>query len=119
MKGNSLQRTVPDLEDLQDLQSLDLSLNNLSGPIPHFIANLNSLLYLNLSFNNLEGEVPLTGIFSNVSAGVFLGNSKLCGGIKELHLRPCVYQETQKTRKKHLPAAFCDRSLCAAPSSSS
>ncbi|KAK4734985.1 hypothetical protein R3W88_009246 [Solanum pinnatisectum] len=65
--------TIPDLEDLQDLQSLDLSLNNLSGPIPHFIANLTSLLYLNLSFNNLEGE---------------------------LHLRPCVYQETQKTQKK-------------------
>ncbi|KAF3671527.1 putative receptor-like protein kinase [Capsicum annuum] len=56
MKGNSLQGTIPNLEDLQDLQSLDLSLNNLSGPIPHFIANLTSLLSLNLSFNNLEGE---------------------------------------------------------------
>ncbi|KAJ8554096.1 hypothetical protein K7X08_024774 [Anisodus acutangulus] len=103
MKGNSLQRTVPDLEDLQDLQSLDLSLNNLSGPIPHFIANLNSLLYLNLSFNNLEGEVPLTGIFSNVSADVFLGNSKLCGGIQGLFTTLCL-QETQKTRKKHVLA---------------
>ncbi|KAF3667509.1 hypothetical protein FXO38_08551 [Capsicum annuum] len=104
MKGNSLQGTIPDVEDLQDLQSLDLSLNNPSGPIPHFIANLTSLLYLNLSFNNLEGEVPVTGIFSNLSADVFIGNSKLCGGIQELHLRPCVYQETQKTRKKHVLA---------------
>ncbi|KAH0689913.1 hypothetical protein KY289_017271 [Solanum tuberosum] len=100
MKGNSLLGTIPDLEDLQDLQSLDLSLNNLSGPIPHFIANLTSLLYLNLSFNNLEGEVPITGIFSNLSTDGFIGNSKLCGGIQELHLRPCVYQETQKTQKK-------------------
>ncbi|PHU23511.1 hypothetical protein BC332_08618 [Capsicum chinense] len=107
MKGNSLQGTIPNLEDLQDLQSLDLSLNNLSGTIPHFIANLTSLLSLNLSFNNLEGEVPVTGIFSNLSANVFVGNSKLCGGIQELHLRPCVYQETQKTRKKHvLPLKF-------------
>ncbi|MCD7456260.1 hypothetical protein HAX54_031041 [Datura stramonium] len=104
MKGNSLQGTIPDLEDLQDLQSLDLSLNNLSGPIPRFIANLTSLLYLNLSFNNLEGEVPVTGIFSNLSSDVFIGNSKLCGGIQELHLRPCVYQETQRTRKKHVLA---------------
>ncbi|XP_055826202.1 putative receptor-like protein kinase At3g47110, partial [Solanum dulcamara] len=104
MKGNSLQGTIPDLEDLQDLQSLDLSLNNLSGPIPHFIANLTSLLYLNLSFNNLEGEVPVTGIFSNLSADAFVGNSKLCGGIPELHLRTCVYQETQKTQKKHVLA---------------
>ncbi|KAH0704435.1 hypothetical protein KY285_018713 [Solanum tuberosum] len=100
MKGNSLLGTIPDLEDLQDLQSLDLSLNNLSGPIPHFIANLTSLLYLNLSFNNLEGEVPITGIFSNLSTYGFVSNSKLCGGIQELHLRPCVYQETQKTQKK-------------------
>ncbi|PHT85351.1 hypothetical protein T459_07457 [Capsicum annuum] len=94
--------TIPDLEDLQDLQSLDLSLNNLSGPIPHFIANLTSLHSLNLSFNNLEGEVPVTGIFSNLSADVLVGNSKLCGGIQEMHLRPCVYQETQKTRKKNV-----------------
>ncbi|WMV21068.1 hypothetical protein MTR67_014453 [Solanum verrucosum] len=70
LKGNSLQGTIPNLEDLPDLQSLDLSLNNLSGPIPHFIANLTSLLYLNLSFNNLEDEVPVTRIFSNLSADV-------------------------------------------------
>uniref|UniRef100_M1B8F4 non-specific serine/threonine protein kinase n=2 Tax=Solanum tuberosum TaxID=4113 RepID=M1B8F4_SOLTU len=101
MKGNSLQGTIPNLEDLPDLQSLDLSLNNLSGPIPHFIANLTSLHYLNLSFNNLEGEVPVTGIFSNLSADVLSGNSKLCGGIQELHLQPCIYQ---KTRKKHVLA---------------
>ncbi|PHT53630.1 hypothetical protein CQW23_08092, partial [Capsicum baccatum] len=107
MKGNSLQGTIPDLEDLQDLQSLDLSLNNLSGPIPHFIANLTSLHSLNLSSNNLEGEVPITGIFSNLSADAFVGNSKLCGGIQQLHLQPCVHQETQKTRKKHvLPLKF-------------
>nr|XP_016473311.1 PREDICTED: putative receptor-like protein kinase At3g47110 [Nicotiana tabacum] len=104
MKGNSLQGTIPNLEDLQDLQFLDLSLNNLSGPIPQFIANLTSLLSFNLSFNNLEGEVPVTGIFSNVTADVFVGNSKLCGGIQELHLPPCVYQETPKTRKKHVLA---------------
>ncbi|PHU23512.1 hypothetical protein BC332_08619 [Capsicum chinense] len=104
MKGNSLQGTIPDLEDLQDLQSLDLSLNNLSGPIPHFIANLTSLHSLNLSFNNLEGEVPINGIFSNLSADVFVVNSKLCGGIQELHLQPCVYHKTQKTQKKHVLA---------------
>ncbi|KAG5617833.1 hypothetical protein H5410_017657, partial [Solanum commersonii] len=101
MKGNSLQGTIPNLEDLPDLQSLDLSLNSLSGPIPHFIVNLTSLHYLNLSFNNLEGEVPVTGIFSNLSADVLSGNFKLCGGIQELHLQPCIYQ---KTRKKHVLA---------------
>ncbi|KAH0686486.1 hypothetical protein KY284_017039 [Solanum tuberosum] len=66
LKGNSLQGTIPNLEDLPDLQSLDLSQNNLSGPIPHFIAN------------------------------VLNWNSEHFGGIQELHLRPCVYQKTQK-----------------------
>ncbi|KAH0689915.1 hypothetical protein KY289_017273 [Solanum tuberosum] len=98
LPGNSLQGTIPNLEDLPDLQSLDLSQNNLSGTIPHFIASFTSLLYLNLSFNNLDGEVHVTGIFSNLSADVLNWNSELFGGIQELHLRPCVYQ---KTRKKH------------------
>ncbi|KAG5617707.1 hypothetical protein H5410_017531 [Solanum commersonii] len=104
LPGNSLQGTIPNLEDLPDLQSLDLSQNNLSGPIPHFIASFTSLLYLNLSFNNLDGEVHVTGIFSNLSADVLNWNSELFGGIQELHLRPCVYQ---KTRKKHvLPSSM-------------
>ncbi|WMV24355.1 hypothetical protein MTR67_017740 [Solanum verrucosum] len=64
--GNSLQGTIPIVEDFPDIQSLDLSLNNLSGPIPHFIANVTSLLYLNLSFNNSGDEVLVTGIFSNL-----------------------------------------------------
>lgn len=64
LKGNSLQGTIPNLKDLPDLQFNDLSLNNLSGTIPHFVANLTLLLCLNLSFNNL---VPATGIFTILS----------------------------------------------------
>ncbi|TMW83790.1 hypothetical protein EJD97_000715 [Solanum chilense] len=47
LKGNSLQATIPNLKDLSDLQSVDLSQHKLSGPIPHFIASLTSLLFLN------------------------------------------------------------------------
>ncbi|XP_022637989.1 probable LRR receptor-like serine/threonine-protein kinase At3g47570 isoform X2 [Vigna radiata var. radiata] len=35
------------------------------------------------------GEVPTEGVFRNVSALGVIGNSKLCGGISELHLPPC------------------------------
>ncbi|MCI36597.1 kinase-like protein, partial [Trifolium medium] len=37
----------------------------------------------------LEGEVPMEGVFGNVSRLSVTGNNKLCGGISELHLKPC------------------------------
>ncbi|PHT61769.1 hypothetical protein T459_34373 [Capsicum annuum] len=104
MQGNSLHGTIPDIGALMDLQFLDLSLNSLSGPIPHFMENLNSPQYLNLSFNELEGQVPVIGPFSNVSAVAITGNPKLCGGIQDLHLPPCVTQEPPRTQKKHVLA---------------
>ena len=75
LKGNYLQATIPNLKDLSDLQSVDLSQHKLSGPIPHFIASLTSLLFLNLSVNNLDGEVLVTGVFSNLSADGLNRNS--------------------------------------------
>ncbi|KAJ8554069.1 hypothetical protein K7X08_024747 [Anisodus acutangulus] len=99
MQGNSLHGTIPDIGALMDLQFLDLSLNNLSGPIPHFMEILTSLQYLNLSFNDLEGQVPVTGPFSNVNVLVISGNPKLCGGIQDLHLHPCVAQEPKKMQR--------------------
>uniref|UniRef100_A0A3Q7I3W6 Leucine-rich repeat-containing N-terminal plant-type domain-containing protein n=1 Tax=Solanum lycopersicum TaxID=4081 RepID=A0A3Q7I3W6_SOLLC len=75
LKGNYLQATIPNLKDLPDLQSVDLSQHKLSGPIPHFIASLTSLLFLNLSVNNLDGEVLVTGVFSNLSADGLNRNS--------------------------------------------
>ncbi|CAO2821332.1 unnamed protein product [Amaranthus hypochondriacus] len=39
------------------LYHLDLSINQISGLIPHDIGNMLSLSYLNLSFNNLEGSI--------------------------------------------------------------
>ncbi|KAK4362660.1 hypothetical protein RND71_017901 [Anisodus tanguticus] len=113
MQGNSLHGTIPDIGALMDLQFLDLSLNNLSGPIPHFMENLTSLQYLNLSFNDLEGQVPVTGPFSNVNVLVISGNPKLCGGIQDLHLHPCVAQEPKKmqsnlTTLQELHLSYCN-----------
>ncbi|WVZ16141.1 hypothetical protein V8G54_009123 [Vigna mungo] len=90
LQGNSLQGIIPSsLASLKSIIFLDLSQNHLSGSIPNFLQNLSFLQYLNVSFNMLEGEVPTEGVFRNVSALGVIGNSKLCGGITELHLPPC------------------------------
>ncbi|XP_009390130.2 probable LRR receptor-like serine/threonine-protein kinase At3g47570 [Musa acuminata AAA Group] len=96
MQGNLFQGSIPSsLNQLKGLQVLDLSSNNLSGQIPNF----HNMTYLNLSYNNLDGEVPKVGVFSNASAFSVAGNNNLCGGVRELGLRPC---PDQASKKKHL-----------------
>ncbi|KAK9146302.1 hypothetical protein Sjap_006205 [Stephania japonica] len=89
LEGNFLVGEIPmTLNALKGLVDLDLSKNNLSGPIPKYLESF-PLEYLNVSFNNLEGEVPNGGVFGNSSAVFVSGNTKLCGGIVELHLPKC------------------------------
>ncbi|KAM7469622.1 hypothetical protein LguiA_007805 [Lonicera macranthoides] len=90
IQGNFFQGIIPSaLAALKGIRELDLSLNNFSGVIPEDMEKLPYLHYLNLSFNELEGEVPKKGAFGNASTISILGNSKLCGGIKELKLPSC------------------------------
>ncbi|KAM7473925.1 hypothetical protein LguiB_021168 [Lonicera macranthoides] len=90
IQGNFFQGIIPSaLAALKGIRQLDLSRNNLSGEIPEDMEKLPYLQYLNLSFNELEGEVPKKGAFGNAKAVSILGNSKLCGGIKELKLPSC------------------------------
>ncbi|MFQ6647183.1 hypothetical protein Gotur_018954, partial [Gossypium turneri] len=56
---------------------------------PEFLVRFGALRYLNLSFNNFEGVIPSGGVFKNGSATFVEGNSKLCGGVPELHLLRC------------------------------
>ncbi|GAU15765.1 hypothetical protein TSUD_235810 [Trifolium subterraneum] len=86
--------------NLISINKLDVSENHLSSDIPRTIGDCIGLEYLFLqgnSFNgtiptsldSLKGEVPIEGVFGNVSRLAVTGNSKLCGGISELHLQPC------------------------------
>ncbi|KAG0514566.1 hypothetical protein BDA96_10G203400, partial [Sorghum bicolor] len=52
--------------------------NQLTGDIPASLANLQALQLLNLSMNDLNGLVPCTGIFANHSAVHLDGNQMLC-----------------------------------------
>jgi hypothetical protein len=46
--------------NLKLVTNMDLSCNNLSGPIPKGITRLTALIGLNLSHNHLSGEIPTT-----------------------------------------------------------
>ncbi|XP_074279757.1 putative LRR receptor-like serine/threonine-protein kinase At3g47570 [Silene latifolia] len=90
MDGNSFYGNIPSpFASLSSLQEIDLSRNNLSGPIPSFFSKFHSLYYLNLSYNDFEGRVPTDSVFANASAIFVAGNSRLCGGIKQLQLPMC------------------------------
>ncbi|KAM7473423.1 hypothetical protein LguiB_020666 [Lonicera macranthoides] len=100
IQGNFFQGIIPSaLAALKGIRELDLSRNNLSGEIPEDMEKLPYLQYLNLSFNELEGEVPKKGAFGNASSISIIGNSKLCGGIKELKLPSC--QINVKKPRRH------------------
>ncbi|XP_073108144.1 uncharacterized protein [Elaeis guineensis] len=97
--NNFFQGTIPQyLSNARGLQELDLSRNNLTGPIPTFLEDLKQLQMLNLSFNHLEGEVPVKGVFENATQVSIKGNSRLCGGVPELHLPACPGKSYKKRK---------------------
>ncbi|KAH7854375.1 hypothetical protein Vadar_013072 [Vaccinium darrowii] len=77
-----LSRKIPDnISGLKSLESLDFSVNLLSGIIPQSISGLNSLSRLNLSYNNLSGRIPTGNQLQTLDdpPSSYLGNSELCG----------------------------------------
>ncbi|KAG5410679.1 hypothetical protein IGI04_006998, partial [Brassica rapa subsp. trilocularis] len=79
---------IPDIRGLVGLKRVDLS-NNISGSIPGYFSSFPLLEYLNQSNNNFEGRVPTKAKFQNSSLVSVSGNNNLCGGIKDLKLKPC------------------------------
>ncbi|KAL3655833.1 hypothetical protein CASFOL_000229 [Castilleja foliolosa] len=60
------------LSSLQNLAILDLSFNNLTGPIPASFQNLTSLQFLYLGSNSLSGEFTLTSDIISSSNSSFI-----------------------------------------------
>ena len=69
---------LQDISMLHELQSLDLSSNNLYGLIPSSTSSLTFLSYLNLS-NNFFGKIPFTRQMTTFNASAFGGIPQLCG----------------------------------------
>ncbi|KAG0530287.1 hypothetical protein BDA96_05G173100 [Sorghum bicolor] len=100
LQNNFLSSSIPsNLGQLKVLSILDLANNNLTGLIPKSFGDLTMLHSLNLSFNNFIGEVPNVGVFANASQLSIQGNDKLCGGIPDLHLPPCLLHPLKKKHK--------------------
>ncbi|XP_044380221.1 probable leucine-rich repeat receptor-like protein kinase At1g35710 [Triticum aestivum] len=88
VSNNSLGGVLPQqLGKLQMLEFLNLSHNQFSGSIPSSFASMVSLSTLDVSYNDLEGPVPTTRLLQNASASCFLSNKGLCGNISGLP--PC------------------------------
>jgi len=90
------------LSDLKGLTLLNLSHNNLSGSIPTELGDLQYLTQLDLSYNDLQGVVPKNGVFGNAKSVSVIGNQRLCGGVQDLHMRPCPIASRRKETQYYL-----------------
>ncbi|KAI9073050.1 hypothetical protein K1719_044970 [Acacia pycnantha] len=104
MSDNKLTGEIPiEIGKLQKLQSLDISLNNLTRVI-HVLGELPSLIEVNLSYNSFFGPLPEWRIqHMNLSLSSVMGNPGLCvycstsNGSSCLNsslLKPCDFEST-------------------------
>ncbi|KAK6926897.1 Malectin-like domain [Dillenia turbinata] len=83
LKGYGLSGKLPDFSSLDAIQSIDMSNNNITGPIPNFLNSSTNLTYLNLANNNFTGLIPLwlyqkNNLKFNISGNQYLCNSTSC-----------------------------------------
>ncbi|XP_076935154.1 uncharacterized protein LOC143601701, partial [Bidens hawaiensis] len=84
LRISDLQNVSSSLDFITTLRNLtDLVIRNalVSGPIPSDIIQLQKLDYMDLSFNNLNGSLPQTLMNMSSLVSLFLGNNSLSGSL--------------------------------------
>ena len=78
---NKFKGSIPsDMGNLSSLQgTVDLSHNLFSGSIPASLGNLPEKVYIDLTYNDLSGPIPQNGALMNRGPTAFIGNPGLCG----------------------------------------
>ncbi|XP_031501082.1 receptor protein kinase-like protein ZAR1 [Nymphaea colorata] len=78
---NRFEGSIPGgIGNLSRLQgTVDLSHNLFSGSIPASLGNLPEKVYIDLTYNNLSGPIPQNGALVNRGPTAFVGNPHLCG----------------------------------------
>ncbi|XP_018484978.2 receptor-like protein 54 [Raphanus sativus] len=79
---NNIYSFLAELDRLVNLESLDLSNNDLVGKVPSSISNLSRLTYLDLSSNDLNSRFPLLYNLTKLSS-LDLSNNRLEGKVPE------------------------------------
>ncbi|XP_008802427.2 MDIS1-interacting receptor like kinase 2-like [Phoenix dactylifera] len=102
LSQNSLSGEItPQIGNLQMLESLNLSHNKLSGLIPSSLGSMFSLSTIDLSYNDLEGPLPNGRVFKQASIDAFMNNKDLCGEIKGLSPCNSSYTSVRHSKNKH------------------
>ncbi|KAM0032277.1 putative protein kinase RLK-Pelle-LRR-III family [Helianthus debilis subsp. tardiflorus] len=84
LSGNLITGSLPEDFGSGDLVYFNISHNNISGIIPpEFTNKIPTNATIDLSFNNLTGPIPESSVFLNQDQRSFAGNLQLCG--KPLH----------------------------------
>ncbi|KAB1206551.1 LRR receptor-like serine/threonine-protein kinase ERECTA [Morella rubra] len=80
LSNNFLTGSIPiSFRDLKSIESLDLSQNGLTGKIPSELVGLTSLSVFSVAYNKLSGRIPFEQQFPTFPVQSFEGNLKLCG----------------------------------------
>lgn len=72
---------LPNIANLTNLQTVDISENNFSGALPMSLSNLAHLVLFNISHNKFSGALPAGNFFNSIPISSLADNPSLCGSI--------------------------------------
>ncbi|KAG7972329.1 hypothetical protein I3843_07G177100 [Carya illinoinensis] len=96
--------SLSQITTLDDLETLNLSHNDLSGFIPPAFEKMHGLLQVDISYNELKGPIPDCKAFQIAPIEALQGNKELCGNITGL--QPCnpsmIHKHSSKKNQKFI-----------------